>query len=282
MKNLVIASSILVISTVNYSQNRGGNVAQLAQTNVNINKSLSNVSNVSNYNLNQSNTMNNGLSNIAFASNDNVVSNRRQEVTNQKVSRSNPVRNVNNRQRTIPEVTVNPVSIQNNGSRNLNVRSNNVNLELDNVYENEQRNEDQSYVQSINVSNDINVKNDDQIILPEEVANIDDVQVKFSPDLNVNVDISIPKPTIVFDLKVKEEKVKSEKEIKTNVTKVEGVAKVKSKLKFKNRDSRKGHHYYSQKVGLSLVVKNTISKLQYRFKKTSKNKVVCSVVCYKF
>jgi len=143
MKNLVIASSILVISTVNYSQNKGGNVSQVAQTNVNINKSLSNVSNVSNYNLNQSNTMNNGLSNIAFASNDNVVSNRRQEVTNQKVSRSNPVRNVNNRQRTIPEVTVNPVSIQNNGSRNLNVRSNNVNLELDNVYENEQRNKDQ-------------------------------------------------------------------------------------------------------------------------------------------
>jgi hypothetical protein len=94
------------------------------------------------------------------------------------------------------------------------------------------------------------------------------------------VDINIPKPSITLDLKVKEEKIDVQKDKPIKVSKSVGVAKVKSKSR--NHTKRKSHHYYNQKVMFGTILKNTVSKLKRKVKKTTTKKPVFSVVCCTF
>lgn len=273
MKNLLLTSSLVLITSIANAQNRGGgNVALFAQSNVNYNTNLSNVySNVSSFNSNQSNVSNRGMSNPI---NVNVADN-----------------NVNIQQRTNKVVRTRPVNVptrnvQRNGVNEVVLPGNNRNINVSNVADNnsEQNTPAINFIQS--------VANEDAVIdnvIPEvqkvEVAQVQAVaqvkeEINFTPELNVN--INLPKPNITFDLKVKEEKNVKEKATPIKVSSGSGVTKVKSKTKSRNSNKHKSKHHYSQKVSFGTVLRNSISKLKHKLKKTKTKKTVFTVVCYKF
>jgi hypothetical protein len=272
MKNLLLSSSLILIASFANAQNRGGrNVSLAVQTNVNYNTNVSNVySNVATYNNKPSNISNRGVSNPI---NVNGLDN-----------------NINVQQRSNNVVRTRPANVQSRNFRNNEVndvvilrgnRAADINVQLND--NNEQNVAEINFVQRavnvdqgvVNVVPEVQKQNEVQV---KEVA-AEKPEVSFSPALDI--DINLPKPNITFDLKVKEEKEVKEKVSVVKVKSGGGIAKVKKRTKSR-RNNRPSRHQYSQKVKFGTVLRNTVSTIKHKFKKTKTKKGVFSVVCYKF
>lgn len=269
MKNLLLSSSLILITSFANAQNRGGrNVSLAIQSNVNYNTNVSNVyNNVATYNNKPSNISNRGVSN--------------------PINMNGMDNNINVQQRSNNVVRTRPANVQSRNVRNNEAndvvilrgnRGADINVLLND--NNEQNVAEINFVQRavnvdqgvVNVVQKVQKQNEVQV---KEVA-VDKPEVSFSPALNI--DINLPKPNITFDLKVKEVK---EKVSLVKVKSGGGIAKVKKRTK-SIRNNRPSRHQYSQKVKFGTVLRNTVSTLKHKFKKTKTKKGVFSVVCYKF
>lgn len=267
MKNLLLSTSLILITSIANAQNRvGGNNVLMAQSNVNYNTNISNVySNVSTFNNNPINVSDRGLNN---ARNVNIINNTNVQQATNKVVRTRPV---NSQTRNTASNRSNNIAVPN---QTRNERGN----EADNRIV-AQNTPEINFIQQVANTDAVVANAVEEIQIVQEVkvyeAVTEKTEIKLKPTLNV--DITLPKPSLTLNLKVKEEKVTD-----VGLGSGTGLTEVKSKEKRGKRTKRSGNSYYHQKVNIGTILKNKISKLKNKFKKTKTKKAVFSVVCYKF